>query len=104
MGKIELVRTVNDSRKSTSLMIFKVVEGCNLSDVILKFSRGDLKREIPLPNIDVSVGDFIWISDYQDKELQALITEGRKKNTTDTSTYILVLKMPDLNLTDLTEY
>lgn len=103
MGKIELVRTVHKNSKSTTLMVFKVTEKCNLSSVILKFANNETHAEIPLPDVEVNEGDFIWLNDLQGKELEALIKESNN-NTSNTKTIVLVLKMPKLDLLDLKDY
>lgn len=100
MKEIELVRTVQETENLTSLMIFKVLVDCNLSSVSLTFRKGDIYKEIKLPNVDVKAGDFVWLCDMQDENLFSL-TEESNENTSSTKTIVVVVKIPELTLDDL---
>lgn len=90
MEKIEHIRTLKTDTKSI-LLIFRVKYDCCLSDYKLVFENDN---NIILPQVKVTKGDFIWVTDMDSEEVRQVVSG----NSSNTKTLILGLSKTNFDL------
>lgn len=78
MEKIEYIRTLVTDTQSV-LLILRVQQECFLSEIKLVF---DDEESIKLPKIRVKKGDFIWITNMDNDEVNQIVFGNSSKTQT----------------------
>lgn len=97
MEKLKLIRIVNDEISDTYILIFKVEQRCNLSEISLVFKKNDMEYSIPLPDTIVDNGDFIWVNNLHSSQLENYIFQS---NSSSTRTLVIILDESKFSLKD----
>lgn len=92
MEKLKYIRKVCFS-EGDEMLIFKAIRSFKLSDIRFEFNELWTRYLIRLPNMKISEGDFIWITNMKDEDLKDIIN---CKNTSRTNT--IVLQFDDIQL------
>ena len=92
MEKIEHIRTLKTDTKSV-LLIFRVKYDCCLSDYKLVFENDN---NIILPQVKVTKGDFIWVTDMDSEEVLKRLKEYYPKYEKNINIYPDIIKEIDL--------
>lgn len=78
MEKVEYIRTLVTDTQSV-LLILRVHQECFLSEVKLVF---DDEESIKLPKIRVKKGDFVWITNMDNDEVNQIVSGNSSKTQT----------------------
>ena len=78
MEKIEYIRILG-TESDSALLIFRVLSDCNLSEIMLVFENSEA---VPLPDIKVAKGDFVWITNMDREEVERITSDNSSKTNT----------------------
>lgn len=90
MAKLEYIREVRMSENSI-LFILKVLQSFRLSKIKLDFYEIGNRKMATFPKVNLSKGDFIWITNMRDEDLENTI---KYQNTSKTNTVVLQFDDP----------
>ncbi|MDO5430565.1 hypothetical protein D7V92_17940 [Parabacteroides sp. CH2-D42-20] len=85
MEKLKYIRKVCFP-EGGEMLIFKAIRSFSLSDIRFEFNELWTRYLIRLPNLKIGEGDFIWITNMKDEDLEGIIS---CKNTSRTNTIVL---------------
>lgn len=96
MDKLIHIRTFRTGA-NWALLIFRALADCRLSKLKIVYNQPDGYNQIRLPDVQVHKGDFIWITNMSQEDVEQIVL----RNSSRTRTIIVQLRETDC---DLAEY